>query len=135
MCLLIHQQPFEKDSCILVVASLCISYEEVMDLILQWEYQREPELGWYVFRTYAYNFICLWECQTEMWSVCIHIGAVLFTVWTSAANQVQRLSQFCRFPEFLFVTRGCDSVNCPENIWSYSSFYYLGDYNAALTKN
>jgi hypothetical protein len=89
--------------------------------------------GWCTLRMYAYNFICLWEGHTEMWNVCFHTGAVLVTVWKCAANQVQRLSQFCKFPELLFVTRACDSVNCPENIWSYSTFYYSEGYNVALT--
>jgi len=35
---------FENDSCLIVVPSLCNSYEEIMGLVLQWEYQREPEL-------------------------------------------------------------------------------------------
>jgi hypothetical protein len=50
-----------------------------MDLILQWGYQREPKLGWCVFRTYAYNFICLWEGYSEVWSVHFYTGAVLVT--------------------------------------------------------
>jgi len=86
-----------------------------------------------VLRTYTYNFICLWEGHTEVWSVCFHTGAVLVTVWRCAASQVQRLLQFCRFPELLFVTRASDLVNCPENIWSYSTFYYSEGYSVALT--
>jgi len=105
---------------------------QVMDLILQWEYQRQPKLSWCAFSTCAHNFICLWEGHTEIWSVCT--GAVLTTTWKSASSHVQRLSQFCGFPELHIVKRASDSVNCSENIRSYSNFFFKSEgCNIALT--
>jgi len=90
--------------------ALCISGRQVMDLILQWDYQRQQKLSLCAFGTCSHNFICLWEGHTKIWSVCFLTGAILATTWKSAGSHVQRLSQFCGFPGLLIVKRASDMV-------------------------